>query len=311
MRLVEEVTVAHNLCGEGPIWDSHRQRLWWMDLSGQVLFHLNPSTGAVGRFAMPYRSSAIALDNSGALLLAGPSGLHAWKGHALQSAALPGASQEPLPFNDLVADTHGRLYAGTLYLSDDGVDVLRTGHLFLIDPKGGHQIVDEGFSISNGLSLSPDGKTLYHVDSGVRRVYAYTVSPATGALSGKRVFVQLREEDGVPDGATVDAGGHVWCALWFTGKVARYDPEGRLQQTIELPVAQVSSLAFGGHSMRDLYITTASERWNSPLAPRSFANSQKPCGGSLYRIHLDQQGKLEHYVSFVDEAHCFEPAKVH
>ena len=103
MRVVEEVTVAHNLCGEGPIWDSHSQCLWWTDLFGKVLFQLHPATGAVSRFPMPYGSSAIALDRSGAILLAGPSGLHAWKGQTLQGGAVPWASHEPLSFNDMVA----------------------------------------------------------------------------------------------------------------------------------------------------------------------------------------------------------------
>ncbi len=293
-----EVVVADdNLCGEGPIWDSGRKCLWWTDLSSKLLYQLIPSSSSKKVIGLNWMVSGIAPDESHALVLAGPNGLHLWNDDMGHRQILTRHDGEDLSFNDLVADPTGRIYAGTLYLAPNGIDVEKRGKLYLIDPRGIIRVVDDGFEISNGLSFSPDNKILYHADTALRRIYAYDVQPDTGDLRNKRQFVRIPGNEGVPDGITVDAEGHVWCAHWFGAKVVRYDPDGRVERSIRLPVAQVSSLAFGGKSLSDLYITTASERWNSPLSPPSFKRSRN-FGGSLYRVPLEIRGKLEHRAAF-------------
>ena len=61
----------------------------------------------------------------------------------------------------------------------------------------------------------------------------------------------------MPDGLTVDADGGVWAAVWGGGAVLRYDPDGRLRESIELPAGHVTSCAFGGPELDQLYISTA------------------------------------------------------
>lgn len=297
LNVPEVVAADDNLCGEGPIWDSSRKCLWWTDLSSKVLYQLVPSTGAKKVVGLDWMVSGIAADESDALVLAGPAGLHLWNGDIGHRELLTQHEGDNLSFNDLVADPKGRIYAGTLYLAPNGIDVERRGKLYLIDPSGITRIVDDGFEISNGLSFSPDNRILYHADTALRRIYAYDVQPDTGDLLNKRQFVRIPDSEGVPDGITVDAEGHVWCAHWFGAQVVRYDPDGRVERSVPLPVAQVSSLAFGGRALSDLYITTASERWDSPLSPPSFKASRN-CGGSLYRIPLEISGKLEHRAAF-------------
>ena len=297
VNVLEVVAADENLCGEGPIWDSGRKCLLWTDLSSKLLYQLIPSTSAKKVVGLNWMISGIALDESDALVLAGPTGLHLWNGDIGHRELLTEHEGENLSFNDLVADQKGRIYAGTLYLAPNGIDVERRGKLYLIDPRGMTRVVDDGFEISNGLSFSPDNRILYHADTALRCIYAYDVQPDTGDLLNKRQFVRIPDSEGVPDGITVDAEGHVWCAHWFGSKVVRYDPDGRVERSVPLPVAQVSSLAFGGRSLSDLYITTASERWNSPLSPSSFKTSRS-CGGSLYRVPLEISGKLEHRAAF-------------
>jgi sugar lactone lactonase YvrE len=294
---IEVVAADNNLCGEGPIWDARADRLLWTDLSSQLLYQLSASAVKTV-IPLNWMVSGIALDQSGGLVMAGPRGLHLWNGENDWRALCTRHHGETLSFNDLVADPHGRVYAGTLYLASNGIDVEKQGKLYLIEPDGQARIVDEGFEISNGLSFSPDDRILYHADTARRCIYAYTVQPESGDLFDKREFVRIPGEEGVPDGITVDEEGYVWCAHWFGAKVVRYDPDGKIARTIELPVTQVSSIAFGGVSRDDLFITTASESWNSPLAPESFRTSRKHCGGSLYRIRLEIHGKPEHYTAF-------------
>lgn len=153
-------------------------------------------------------------------------------------------------------------------------------------------MVDEEIEMSNGLGLSPDDGTLYFADSAARRIFAYDVQ-SDGGLQNKRVLVQVPREEGLPDGLTVDAQGFVWSAQWYGGQVVRYDPDGRVERRLALPVTQVSSVAFGGDDLTELFITTAGALWRGPLTPPGF-DFDAPPGGNLYRLRLDIAGKPEH-----------------
>jgi D-xylonolactonase len=164
--------------------------------------------------------------------------------------------------------------------------------------------MDEGIELSNGLGLSPDHRTLYYADSTARRIYAYDVSPETGDLGRKRVFVQVPLSEGLPDGLTVDAEGYVWSAQWFGNQVVRYDPDGKVERHIPLPAAQVTSVAFGGPDLADLYLTSAAASWPAwpnRYAPPGYNPDKVELGGSLYRLRLDIQGKAEHQAKFESE----------
>jgi sugar lactone lactonase YvrE len=297
--------------GEAPVWDAARHRLIWSDLLSQLVYQYGQDgTGRAGRSVLHSGITAygLVLNRDGALVSSGPGGLRylaaaggcsmpAVAGGGLMPAVAGGglmpavAGGGPLPldvpglppsvaFNDLCADARGRIYTGSIYWAHD--HVARLGDVYLVGP-GGASIVDDGISLSNGLGLSPDGRTLYLTDSFARTIFAYAVDPDSGALSGKRVFAAIPAGDGMPDGLAVDADGHVWSALWYGGRLVRYDPDGRPQRRLELPVRQVASLAFGGPDLDELYITTASSPFVSALSPPGYDYGAGNQGGPLYR----------------------------
>ena len=282
--MLEEVARDGNRCGEGPIWDVERQRLLWDDNAVQAVYELVPGTGAKRRLTSELNVSGIALDRTGALVFGGSGGLHLWTPGWCRTVLAD------LPINDLIADGAGRIYAGTLHWGPSGME--KPGQLILVGREG-RKVVEEGIGIANGLGFSPDDKTLYFTDSAARRIYAYRVA-ADGGLSDRRVFAQVPREEGLPDGLTVDREGFVWSAQWYGGQVVRYDPDGKVERRITLPVRQVSSVAFGGPDLTDLYITTAGEGWESDLAPPGYEFSAPNLGGSLYRVRLEIQGRPEH-----------------
>src|SRR5207247_7061215 len=130
--------------------------------------------------------------------------------------------------------------------------------------------VEEGVELANGLGFSPDNRTLYFTDSAARKIYAYDVQPETGRLSNRRIFASVTADEGLPDGLTVDAEGFVWSAQWYGSQVVRYDPDGKVERRIAMPITQVSSVAFGGENLTDLYITSAGGSWASQLAPPGY-----------------------------------------
>ena len=115
-------------------------------------------------------------------------------------------------------------------------------------------------SVSNGLGWSPDGTTMYYVDTPTGRIDRFDFDPVRGDISGRREFVTIREGKGLPDGLTVDSEGAVWVATWPGWSVHRYLPDGTLDAVMPLPVSNVSSCELGGVDLRDLFITTAWEQ---------------------------------------------------
>jgi sugar lactone lactonase YvrE len=125
---------------------------------------------------------------------------------------------------------------------------------------------------------------MYYIDTPTGRVDAFDADPATGDISSRRVAVEIPESAGGPDGMTIDDEGCLWVALWGGSAVHRYTPDGELDTVVELPCTQVTSCAFGGDLLDDLYITTS----RLGLAEDDAA-AQRLAGG-LFRIRPGVSG---------------------
>lgn len=295
---IEVVADDGNLCGEAPLWDDRAGRLIWVDHPSELVYELSPATGRKQVLSRGLMAAGLALTEGNALILAGAGGLHLWRGPDDYQTLATEHEGEPFHFNDILAAPHGRLYAGTYYWGPQGME--KPGKLYLFDANGSVRIADEGFEVANGLGLSPDDRTLYFADSTVRRIYAYDVDTSTGTLSNRRTFVQVPADEGIPDGLTVDREGYIWSAQWYGGQIVRYDPDGKVERRIPLPVRQISSLVFGGPDWTDIYVTTAGRSWEGPYAPPGYDFSARNIGGALYRIRQDIPGRPEYRTRFGD-----------
>jgi gluconolactonase len=157
--------------------------------------------------------------------------------------------------NDLFADREGRVLVGSLRSDPFGTSGERTaGELWRIDAAGRATEIYGDVSLTNGIGLSPDGRTLYHSDTARAHIIASELSNK-GEPEGRRIFAET--EGGAPDGLAVDSEGRVWVALYGGGCVARFRRDGTPDGRIDVPANAVTSLCFGGADLRDLYITTA------------------------------------------------------
>ena len=186
-------------------------------------------------------------------------------------------------FNDGKVDRSGRVWAGTM--NEHGPEA--TGSLYRLDPDGSIHNMASGFVCSNGLGWSPDNRTMYFTDSMVRTIWTYEFDPETGALGDRRVFATLAEDDGFPDGMTVDSEGFVWSAVWDGWRILRFAPDGSVDRTVPMPVQRPSSCMFGGPDLKTLYITSACVElgWN--------ALKRGPLAGSLFALPTDVPGLPE------------------
>lgn len=198
-------------------------------------------------------------------------------------------------FNDITTDHSGRIYAGALGFVPtetglSGNEVPSKGApLFLIELDGSIRQVQADIKLTNGLGFSPDGRTLYHADSGERTVYQYTVEP-NGSLTARRTFISVAE--GLPDGLAVDSSGAVWVAIAHSGVVLVFDANGELKQQFRFPIAMVTSLCFGGSDMCDVYVMSGSDGSGRDDAGTVFALRSNVPGLSVSpaRIRLPGEG---------------------
>jgi sugar lactone lactonase YvrE len=271
--------------GEGARWDARRDELLRVDiLAGRVYRDRVDEDGGlvpVRTYSVPGAVGAITpiAGDDGWLLAAGRGFVHLLPDgaqHLIAEVAPAGTRM-----NDAACDPQGRFWAGTL--ADDHRP--GGGALYRLDWAGRIELVLGGLTISNGLGWSPDGGTMYLVDSGPRVIHAFAFDAAQGTISEGRVLVTAAEEVGAPDGLTVDAAGDLWVAVYGGGCVRRYAPDGALRQVLDVPAEQSTCCAFGGPGMQRLYVTTATEGWSDER------RRAEPAAGLVYRLDTDATGR--------------------
>ncbi|QUD88300.1 SMP-30/gluconolactonase/LRE family protein [Phenylobacterium montanum] len=283
-----EVIEAGDILGEGPLWNVREQRLWWTDIQSRRLRSLDLASKTITDVATPERVGSFAFveGRPGVLVVAFETGL-AWfrpGDGAVEWIARPEAGGTGRRFNDGRTDRQGRFWAGTM-VEDEVRAGADSASLWRLGPDGVLTVCQAGVSISNGLTASPDGRTLYFADSPKQAMYAYDLDPKTGALSGRRGFGEVAR--GYPDGAVVDAEGFVWSARWGAGEVVRHAPDGSVVETISLPISQPTCVAFGGPDLKLMFVTSASDGLTAE------ERRAQPLAGALFIFESDVPGLAE------------------
>ena len=153
--------------------------------------------------------------------------------------------------NDACADPTGRFWAGSMAV-DFTPDA---GSLYRVDRDGTVTRVLDGVTISNGPAFDAAGTTMYFTDTARGRIDRFHVDPESGALSERKLFVQMNREN--PDGMAVDDEDHVWVAVWGSSEVRRYRPDGTLADTVRVPTRQPSSVCLMGREQPRMFVTSA------------------------------------------------------
>jgi sugar lactone lactonase YvrE len=285
-----------NCCGEAPLWDVEQQRLYWTDITGRNFYSYDWSSRRRHVILQGFEVSGCALDSSGALIFVNGTGIWWWDQIKPPKRTLDRCGGDILQLNDCVADPVGRLLTGSTFYSPASEYAL--GKLYSIETGETIRVLDEGFHLANGLAFSVDGCKLYAADSIARVIYVYEYDSKSGEASKRRVFVKLEKDSGLPDGLTVDSEDCVWSAEWYGSCIRRYDPDGVLERTIQIPAKQCSSLAFGGSELRDLFVTSAATSEPMPEMPPGYDSEAGYFGGALFHLVPGVQGREEYRTRF-------------
>jgi gluconolactonase len=153
--------------------------------------------------------------------------------------------------NDLAIGPDGTLYASDPNWRKD------TGQLWRIDTSGRVERLAEGMGTTNGIEVSPDGRTLYVNESVQRNVWAFDIT-AERRLAGKRLLKKF--DDHGFDGMRCDVDGNLYITRHGKGTVVKLSPKGEVLKEIDVLGPHPTNICFGGKDGCTAYVTEAKQQ---------------------------------------------------
>lgn len=257
---------GEDIVGEGPVWSPAQQALYWVDIRAPAVRRWACATGQTQSWTMPELVSCVAVRETGGLIVALSGSLQIFdpETEVFSQLAAPHRDQPNMRFNDGKCDRQGRFWVGSM--ATDEASRGPDGVLYRVTQCACDSMLDD-FYLPNSLCWSPNGDTMYFADSTRRTIWAFPFDTSTGTPGPRRVFARI-EGPAVPDGATVDNEGYVWCALFDGWSIVRFAPDGSVDRELHLPVQRPTSCAFGGPRLDRLYITSARRGLTAELLAR-------------------------------------------
>ncbi|XP_049949061.1 regucalcin-like [Schistocerca serialis cubense] len=285
---VEKITESCKL-GEGPHWDADKKVLYFVDIGGNRVHKYDPATRTLKsltlegvHFIIPVKGKADKfVINMGRNVV-----LMTWDGVSSEPAALEviatvqdedGSRDNKI--NDAKVDAAGTLWAGTLGPIVNNEITPEKGILFNLAKDRSTKTHVTKISISNGFAWSPDNKTMYYIDSATGKIDAFDFDITESKIGNRRTVFNFKENgvEGLPDGQTIDTDGNLWVACFGGKQVIQVDPRrGKLLRRVEIPALNVTSVAWGGAGLDELFVTTGSIGMDQP--------DELPMAGCTFRV---------------------------
>ncbi len=273
----EPVLQASAELGEGAIWDFDESVLHWVDIDKFLLHRFDPSNGKDSHISVgTYIGTVVKCrkENGGGFVVGLPEKIAhvSADGNVNVICELEAGLGNRL--NDGKCDPAGRFWCGSMNFEFKP----KAGNLWMLDNqrKLHHKLAD--VTCSNGLVWTRDAKLMYYIDTMTGHLDCFDYDIETGEIRNRRIAVK-NQWPGHFDGMTIDAEDNVYIAIWEGSAVRKINPKtGALLATIKVPgVKNVTSCAFGGPTLSDLYITS-SAKGSDP--------KNEPNAGALFKITL-------------------------
>jgi sugar lactone lactonase len=271
--------------GEGPSYDVRTDTLFWFDILGQKLHGHDFKTGKQSISNLPVMASAIfSIDDARQLVLS-EQGFHTrFRETAILALHTPVEIDNSLTrSNDARAHQCGAIWFGTM-AKDESEGAGKFYHFY----KGKLTVLIDSATIPNSICFSPKGDFAYYVDTPTHQMMRMPIDPQTALPTGKPELFYEHSGKGWIDGSVCDADGNIWNARWGAGEVACISPEGKVTQTIDIPLAtQTSCPAFVGKNLDRMAVTTANK-----LMSQEALNAA-PDSGKTFAIDWPFKGRAE------------------
>lgn len=259
-------------------WRASDRTLWWTDVLQSRLHRLDWPSMEVQTIDLPERLGSFGfVDDDQRLICAFETGFAFFRPASGETEWIsrPLLGQSGVRLNDGRVDRQGRFWAGSMVEDRASAASDDAGVLYRVDRDRNVTEMVHGLHISNGLAWSPDGRIMYLADTPIREIRQYAFDPASGSISDRRRYCRFERGD-YPDGATVDADGNLWSAMWGAGRIDQLDQSGRRVSSITVPASQPTCTSFGGDDLTTLFVTSA--RTELPASRLR----EEPLAGSLF-----------------------------
>ena len=282
---VKTALAAKANLAECPRWDEKENKLYWIDINRFQLHCFDPVTEIDEFLTFEEEIGCFALRETGGFVLAMRNGFFLTDGWNTDVTKVcdPEEGLEKNRFNDGRCDAKGRLVAGSYYPPKDHDGA----NLWMLDENLEARLMYDQMLTSNGAAFSPDGKTFYFSDTPKHVIYKCDYDVETGVASNRTIFHEFPKGKGRPDGGAVDSEGYYWSALFEGERIVRLNPEGEIVLEIPVPARCPTMVAFGGATLKTLFITSAGDRPEAEL--EAFPES-----GNVFKVELDVAGQIEH-----------------
>ena len=279
---IELVVDAKAVIGKSPLWCKDQGALYWIDVKAPALYRTKIATLDTTSWPLPSEIGGFALKSHAGAVVALRTGLFDLDFASGKLAKLFDApfNSRTHRFNEADCDASGRLWIGTMFDPNPNALCAPTkGNLYTFTASGGLIEQNDRSLLHNGFAWTPDGKQLFLAHSREGRIYAFAFDTESGQLGHKRVFTEIPNELGIPDGGAFDEHGCYWSAIHRGGRLHRYALDGRLDAVIELPIQNPTMMAFCGADLRDLFVTSA-----------THGKPGKPYEGGIFHLRTDVPG---------------------
>lgn len=254
---MEVLSNQHCNTGENPFWDPESRRLYWVDIPKGILYAYDFAEERTLTLYSGEPVGGFTRQSDGTLLLFRVSDIVRLSPDGSIEAIIRFPDDGALRFNDVIADPEGRVFAGRM--AEEDAD----GGLWRIDLDGTTHRLFTGSRVPNGMGFSLDEKYFYYTCTSSGEIVRFSYDRETGDISDRSLLYKCGDEEGKPDGLTVDTEDCLWSARFNGSRIVRHSPEGDVLKEYPVPVRQVTSLVFGGPQLNRLFITTAGGKENS------------------------------------------------
>lgn len=265
-----------NILGEGPTSSGAKNNhVMWVDIYGKAVRWRDLESGEIGEYPTPEDVGFVIPLAEGGELLGTAHGPHVrdlagnFRKVPVRVEADGYLAKKNLRWNDAKVSPWGDLFLGSMTYDFES----NAGALYQLQ-KGGKHIrrLFGDVTISNGLDWTLDQKSMFYVDTPLRRVDKFDVEERD--IKNRRTFIEFPDEFGMPDGFCMDTSDNLWIAFWEGSAMRCFDGRnGKLIEQIDLPARRITSGAFAGPKLDQLIITSAredSEVGESPEAGMTF-----------------------------------------
>ena len=179
--------------------------------------------------------------------------------------------------NDMLVDEAGRAYIGNFGFNIPSPEAeeplapseyVASTDILLVTPEGEVSVAGSDLVFPNGMTRSPDGRTLIVAETFRGRLSAFDIAD-DGTLSGHRSWADFGKRDfktvkesiasgaALPDGICADSSGAVWIADINAKGVSRIAEGGEVLEHIPTGDLSVFAVALGGPDLKTLYMCAA------------------------------------------------------